>query len=131
MSGIVSVSLRAITKAIFTDSTEGLRISACIFFFLAVALSLLCIVVHRFVIMTDPLFQYQQMTDAEQQQDAQSAPETQELSKVTLNDVWRVASKIKMANLNMVINAVVTLTIYPGVPSDVEVLVCIFEGALP
>ena len=122
-AAVFTVGLRAVTKAMLTDSRDGLRISAAIFFLSAAAICLACLLVQRCIIIPHPLFAERSDSDSEGSL-IPGTPSDKE-SDLPENDgdsrFLEVVQKLKAAILPLLLFNVVTYTLFPGVISDVQV----------
>lgn len=123
-SSVFGVSLRAITKAAFTDSSDGLRISAYTFFFSASLMCLGCLVAQRCIVVPAPILK-ERPQDEERPLIKEASEERQNAQTLWyqgfVRDYANVVGRLKLPIFNMVAIFSVTLTIFPGVPSDVKV----------
>ncbi len=122
-AAVFTVALRAVTKAMLTDSSDGLRISAAIFFLSAAVICLACLLVQRCIIIPHPLFAEQPHSCSETVLVPETASDKESDLLVSDGDsrYMEVAQKLKAASLLLLLFNVVTYTLFPGVISDVEV----------
>lgn len=114
------ILLRMVTKAAFTDSGNGLRISACIFFLASSILCFLCFIVQKCVIMHHPLIDDAPLSPETPLLDAALEDQSNKCFEFLPSEHRRVIKKLKVSIFSLVLIYFVTLTIFPGVPSDVE-----------
>ena len=124
-SALIAVALRALTKAAFTDSNDGLRLSASIFFVVASSICIASFVAHRYIIVWHTTFEYQSLpkNDIEDRPLAENGnlEARREHSQIAGSSLWQAALTLRMACLAVFITAFVTLAIYPALPAEVEV----------
>ena len=125
-SALIAVALRALTKAAFTDSNDGLRLSASIFFFVASSICIASLAAHRCIIVRHITFEYRSLpkNDIDDLPLAENGkPETRpEHSQTTGSSWWQAVLTLRMACLTVFVTSLVTLAIYPALPAEVEVI---------
>ena len=123
---VIIAIVRAITKAMFTETKDSLRWSARVFFLSSSLLCWTCLFAQRRVIVPHPIFNDTSVASDQlpllspvtsEDDDTRSSPWHR-----TSGSLWRrTAKKMRCACLHMFLCFFVLATIYPGVPSDVHV----------
>ena len=136
IAGILSISLRAATKASFPDSSDGLRQSARIYFFSAALLCLSCLLAQRWVIVPSSAWTAESSMREEGDPLLWDTPsDRSESIAVPSMDAegpwWRTVKKTRLATTNTFITLFTLSVIFPGVASDAEVGFCHFESSDP
>eukprot|EP00210_Caulerpa_lentillifera_P007766 g7411.t1 len=116
-SGIFIALIRVFTKAAFTESRNGLRTSAFVFFFISAFICLLCILVRYIIVLKHPvLVYYKNIKSAEIEDEMILIPN----STSGENQGSVVLKKLKFPFIILVVIYSVTLGIYPGITEDVD-----------
>ena len=115
-ASVVMIALRVITKAAFSDSASGLRISAYIFFLSSILICIACLFAHRHVVIRHPLFQTS--LDPESPLIDNALPHIPPTGVGAL--YLSLADKLKTPAALLFIFNVVVYTLFPGVISDVK-----------
>ena len=118
---VIIAIVRAVTKAMFTETKDSLRWSARVFFLSSSLLCWMSLFAQRRVIVPHSIFNDtsgQPLLSSVQSDDAARASPWRRTS----GSLWmRTAKKLRRAWLHMFLCFFVLATIYPGVPSDVNV----------
>ena len=121
IAGILTVALRAATKAAFPDSSDGLRQSARIYFFSATLVCLSCLLVQRWVIVPSSVW------TADLSMLEEGDPLLLDISSDRSGSIdvegpwWRTVKKTRLASANTFITLFILSVMFPGVASDAEV----------
>jgi len=119
-AALINVGIRALLKVGLSESDDGDRISGRIFFIYAAAVCFFTLVILKTIIGSKlhNAVQYQSVS-VPQVEDGLGEENPQSVGQK--RDLLGVLSVLKKELLLLVCIYAITLTLYPGVPSDVEV----------
>lgn len=116
-AGLFIALLRVLTKAAFTQSRNGLRNSAFVFFFISAFICLLSVLACYFIVLRHPMMTYYKSFKLSELDEERLIPSSTPEEEVNLSIVKRL--KLPVVLLALIFS--VTLTIFPGITEDVEV----------
>lgn len=116
MAVVVLVTLRSITKAIFSDSLKGLRIGACVFFTAAFVFCLTALLILKYAI-----FPKVNLSDSSEIESLISGGANDATQKPIKERVFDVLHQLRLSIFNLLNSGAVIFLVIPGAISDVQV----------
>ena len=114
--------LRMLCKAALTNSPDGLRISASVFFLTSAFICFACFLVQRCVIMPHPIFQDSALLTSSSESDHSDSPSIDDDASSPFSFLhFHVLRNLRLSLLSLIFLYITTTIMFPGVPADAEV----------